>query len=217
YFGFALTFIALGFLRSIYKGLRLLHIYIIFYLSLHLLWPYTTYDRFLMPLLPFLLLFLILELQAIGSRVLKELQVAGQASRKISALFISLALIVMVGIALFSYGSGIQLAVSSLKRLGSRTSENAETIEWVKTNTELSDVLVCENDPVYYLYSGRKATRSSPLREGAIIQTNQLGIDKTILSIISENNAKYLIITWSKSQQEDELDPYERGYKSLIA
>lgn len=200
YFGFAFIFIAAGFIRQLRKGLRLLHIYVMCYLAIHLLWPYSSYDRFLIPLLPFLLLYLVNELETMGSLVRKELKSGGGLVRRISAGFIAIALFVAVGITLYNYGSEIywRLASASLKKVAAPASEDVEAMEWIKTNTDPSDVLVCYRDPLYNLYTGRKATRSSLSRAGDLIQSYESTPDeraKVILRIVTENNARYMIVT----------------------
>src|SRR5262249_22510752 len=54
-----LALIVLGFLRRWRSGPRLPDVYLVFYLSLVIICPYTSYDRYLLPLLPFLLLYMI--------------------------------------------------------------------------------------------------------------------------------------------------------------
>src|SRR5262249_554524 len=50
--------IVMGFWRALSKRARLLHVYVAASLGLYLIWlPDVSYDRFLMPLLPFFLLF----------------------------------------------------------------------------------------------------------------------------------------------------------------
>jgi hypothetical protein len=207
YFGFAFLFIAAGFVRQVRKGVRLLHIYVVCYLAIALPVPYTSYDRYLMPLLPFLLLFLVTEADTLISRVLRELKTGAQLLNQISAGFIGVALVAAVGITLYNYGSGAywRLASSALKKTVRPASEDAEAIEWIKANTSTSDNLVCYRDPLYYLYTGRKGTQSVLIRYGGFIKDFQALIEEreqTIFRIINETNARYLILTSSDFENE---------------
>jgi len=60
-FAMTLIFTIGGFFRFRETGFRLLHAYVAVYLLVHVFWPYAAYDRFLMPLLPWFLLFIIIE------------------------------------------------------------------------------------------------------------------------------------------------------------
>jgi hypothetical protein len=209
--------IAAGFLRHSSRGIRLLHIYLVAYLGLHLLWPYATYNRFLIPLLPFLLLFLITELGVLGIAIRRALGSPSQLAGRISATGLSLILFLLLGFTMYNYGSGMYWSFASMKKIANDASEDEQLITWIDTHTDPSDVLLCERDPIYYLYTGRKATRTSPLKEGQVIEGELSSIDQykeVILNIINENNARYVILTRSKSENEADLN--EKSYSAII-
>ncbi|MEK6321638.1 MAG: hypothetical protein AABN33_08140 [Acidobacteriota bacterium] len=215
YFGFAFLFIAAGFLRGVSKGWPLLHIYIVSYLVLHFFWlPYVSYDRFLIPLLPFLLLFLITEAQRLISLLLKEIRSSRQIIMKMSAAFICFALLVAAGAIIYNYSTGIywQLASAHLSKTPGPAPEDAKAIEWIKANTDVTDVLVCYRDPLYYLYTDRRATRSFPMKAGPLWQRHQ----SLIYRIANENNARYLILTASDFENEYQPDLQRGNFKMLI-
>ena len=56
---FIFGLVCTGFLVHMRAGLRIAHLYIPLYLLQHALWPYASYDRFLVPLLPFICLFFV--------------------------------------------------------------------------------------------------------------------------------------------------------------
>jgi hypothetical protein len=209
--------IAAGFLRHFSCGIRLLHIYIASYLGLHLLWPYATYNRFLISLLPFLLFFLTTEVAALGGSIGRELRSEKKWAERIGAVVLGLILFLLVGVGMYNYGSGIYWSLASMKKIANAASEDALLINWINTHTDLSDVLLCERDPIYYLYTGRKATRLSPLKEGQVVEGGQASVYQyveLIFRIINENNARYLILT--RSDSEDEADLNEQSYRTLI-
>jgi hypothetical protein len=203
YFGFVFLFIAAGLIRQLSKELRLLHIYLISYIALILPWPFKSYSRFLIPILPFLLLFIVTEIEMLISAVLRELSTAGQVIKRISAAFIGLLLLVVISITFYSYSSDIyrSLVSTSLKKVSGPPLEDSEAIEWIKAHTDPSDVIICSRDPMYYLYTGRKATRSFAvnLSEAASFQSQQQGGDEwnQLLRIINESNARYIVFTLS--------------------
>jgi hypothetical protein len=221
YFGFAFLFIAAGFLRQSRQALGLMHVYIISYLVIHLPWPYTSYDRFLLPLLPFLLLFLLIELHAMYALIRKEVEAKGELIRSASAAFIGLALAVSVGVALYNYALGIHrsLALATLTKVAQPAPDDADAIEWIKSHTGPSDVLICYRDPLYYLYTARKAARSSSVREGGSLQSSQAAIEieaHRILRIVEENDGRYIVLTPSDFGLEYQPDSQREALRSFI-
>ena len=221
YFGFAFLFIAAGFLRQSRAGLRLVQIYIVTYLAGHLLWPYTSYDRFLMPLLPFLLLFMLIEVQTMFALIRKVVGERKQLIGRASAAFIGLALAVLVGASLYNYGLGVyrSLSLATLSEVPRPASDDADAIEWIKSHTDPSDVLICYRDPLYYLYTSRKAARSTLVRDGGFLQSSPVGADETekiVFRIMNENKARYLVLTRSDFELEYQPDLERQNYETLL-
>ncbi|MEK6321639.1 MAG: hypothetical protein AABN33_08145 [Acidobacteriota bacterium] len=217
---FVFFLIVAGFLRHISKGLRLLGIYVLSSLALYLFWlPNMAYDRFLMPLLPFLLLFLITELDRLISLARKELTVRGSPVRKLSAVFISFILLASVSIILYSYGSGIFWSLASLKNSASRAAVDNQAISWINAHTDSSDTLICYRDPMYFLYTGHKAARSFPLKEGVSWQEDEPSVEalaKLIFRMMDEANGRYVILTSSDFELEDQPDQHRKTFRKLI-
>jgi hypothetical protein len=198
-----------------------MHIYVVTYLSVHLLWPYTSYDRFLMPLLPFLLLFMLIELQTIFALIRKVFVAQKQLAGRVSAAFIGLALVVLVGAFLYNYGLGLyrSLSLATLRKVPQPASDDAEAIEWIKAHTDPSDVLICYRDPLYYLYTNRKAARSSLVRDGGFLQSSQGNADetaKTVFRIVEDNKARYWVLTPSDFGLERQPDTERQNYQELL-
>ena len=215
YFGFSLLFFASGFYRQMSKGVRLLYLYVICYLVLHLFWlPYVSYDRFLIPLLPFLLLVLLSEFTALTSVLRKQLGPGTDWGQKLGTGFIGLALMVAVGVALYSYATYLysSVASASARKTSGPDASDAEAIDWINTHTDLADVLVCYCDPLYFLYTGRKATRSLPMRAGVTWQAHQM----LIFTIIDESNARYLISTSRDFDNEYQPEEQRESFKTII-
>jgi Dolichyl-phosphate-mannose-protein mannosyltransferase len=201
YLGFVLMFIVAGFVRDVARGWRLLHIYVICHLGFHVVGlPFVSYDRYLAPILPFLLLWLVRELESMASLARATLRLRGQISRKVSAMVIGLAVAGVVAVAAYNYGSSLysSLSAASLRKQVKPTPDDSEAITWISANTDPTDVIICGRDPMYYLYTGRKATRSFPMTGTVYWQDKQ----DLLFRIIDEAKANYLVVTASDFEEE---------------
>ncbi|MEW6130958.1 MAG: hypothetical protein AB1757_28260 [Acidobacteriota bacterium] len=219
HFGFAAVFVIVSFCQTFKKEIRFLHFYILFYLGLHLIWPYRAYDRFLMPLLPFLLLFFIQGIETLTLLVHKELTLGKTTLNKLIAFFLGVMLISILIVGFVNYSKGIGGSLRSSNKLSSSVLEDSESIRWIKNHTEVSDVLVCYHDPLYFMYTGRKATRSTPLKEGGnLVSTNvsETEIGQALFRIIRENHARYLILSSTDFEFENDGELYRTTYRKLI-
>lgn len=217
---FVMTFMFLigGFFRFRHAGIRLLHTYVAVYVLIHILWPYAAYDRFLMPLLPFLLLFLLTEVKLLGLSAQKEFASRGATAKKFSAALISLVLVMLIGFVAYNVIAGIRTLHSSGKEKA-RFLEDQAAIQWLKNNAFGSDVVVCYRDPTYYLYTNLKTIRSISAREGGLTQDSTAAPDeqaRVIFRIIDESNARFLVTTSTDFEQEDQASLQREGLKTLI-
>jgi hypothetical protein len=158
---------------------------------------------------------LIRESVTLFSVLRKQFGSGGDWAKRISAGFIGMALFAVAGIVIFRYGLDLYSSMASVSY--SRTvgpgESDAQTIEWINENTAISDVLVCYGDPLYFLYTGRKSTRSLPMRAGVTWQTHQM----LIFDIINESNARYLISTSKDFENEYQPEQQRESMKALIA
>jgi len=217
----ALLLVVLGFWRTRDRsgGASLVQIYVLLYVVLHLPWPYAAYDRFLMPLLPFLLLFLIRELARIFGLVRAELGPAKGWSQKIAAGFVGLVLLSLCGGMCYAWAAGARGSVSSKKSWDTRTSEDLKAIDWINQHSDPTDVIVCYRDPTYYLYTGLKATRSSMYNLAQVMPGHDSDIgelERQALRIVRENNARYLVLTSTDFELEYHPDDYREAYRRLV-
>src|ERR1041384_1404240 len=219
---FVFVLMAAAFLRLIRggsTGTRLLPIYIAVYLIFHLAWPYNQHDRFLIPILPFLLAFLICELERLMRMVTKELSERESIARMVSAGLIGLALVSITSVGVYNYGLGLARSLVETKRVAAiRQTEDLEAIRWIIANTNPSDVLVCARDPMYYLYTERQATMTSSLTEGGKMDHEAINADERsseIMRIVHENRARYLILTSSELDPQDQGDAYHIAFATL--
>jgi len=172
-----------------------------------------------MPLLPFLLLFLIRELARIFGLVRAELGPAKGWSQKIAAGFVGLVLVALCGGMGFVWAAGARGSVSSKKSWDTRSSEDLEAIDWINQHSESTDVIVCYRDPTYYLYTGLKATRSSTYNLAQVMPNRDSDVgelERQALRIIRENHARYLVRTSTDFELEYRPDDYREAYRGLV-
>jgi hypothetical protein len=221
YFGFVSLFVLAGFIRQMKSGLRLLHLYIICYIPMAAFIPFPSYDRYLMPVLPFILLFVITEAERLSLLIRSELTRNAKAIRKASAVFIVLALLILVCAVLYNHYSETyrRLGSKPFRMTASPAAADAEAIKWINDYANPSDVLICYHDPVYYLYTGRKAERSLPMREWIYWQEDQKSlevIEALIFQIVEQGNGRYLILTSTDYELEDQTGQYRKILDGII-
>lgn len=211
-----LTFITIvtGVLRRFKRGPRLLDLYICIYVILHLVPAGVAYDRYLLPIVPFLLYYIISEAVAVISSVRIGLRSEGSLKR-IGAAVVAFALCAVTVTLIYSNASAIYDSLLSLTNKETKkdrgTAVDMQAIDWVNENTSKSDVLVCYRDPTYYLYTGRKSVISSPLIMFNTVpyqtrKPNQNELRAAFLRLVDESKGNYLILS-----QEDftfESDQY---------
>jgi hypothetical protein len=191
YCGFVLLFVAGGFVRTARIRPGMPHLYIIIYLFIHALWLYTTYDRYLYPLLPFLWYFIIVECAALLKNITNNLRSASWESR-VGAIFISAVLVVFTGLTFYSYTSTTTWAMTTGEKNEAIGPQDTEIIEWIKDHTQPSEIIVCERDVVYYLYTGRKTLRTVLNRDSARTGLNETP-DVLLKRVPHLDRADYLI------------------------
>jgi hypothetical protein len=213
---FSLIFVTIalivgGCLRQAGNRVRFLHIYLIFYLALYMLLPGSAYDRYLIPIVPFLLVFFVTEFDVVMKAIRDRLKSNGKAAGKIGAALAGAVILVSMCLALFSNGAAMYklLGSASFRKVAGPAPEYAAPIDWIISHTNPSDLLVCTLDPMYYLYTGRKATASySLIRINTVpYQSRRPSFDEQteeFLRITRENNGGYLVLSSSDLKYESE-------------
>jgi len=218
----SLTFITIvtGFIRRFKRGPRLLEIYVSLYLLLHLLPAGVAYDRYLLPIVPFLLYYIVSEASAIISSIKAALN-SGKFSKRLGAGSLGFALVVIIGVLLYS---NVSMTYASLASASSANSDqwavDPQAIEWVRENTSQSDILACYRDPLFYLFTGRKAVISSPLILFNTVpyqtrKPSQSEFGTAFLKLVQESNSNYVIL--SRDDFKFESDQYRICLEELIS
>ena len=221
YFGFVSLFVLAGFIRQARQGLRLLHVYMICYIAMAAFVPYPSYDRYLMPLIPFVLLFVVTEAERLILLIRSELVKNGRMIKQASAALIGLALLISVGTILYNHCSEIfrRIGPAPFQKTAGPAAEDGEAIEWITQHTNSSDVLVCYRDPVYFLYTGRKVSRSLPMEEWVDWReerTSMEAVENSVFRTLDRDKGRYLIVTSTDFESEDQTGQYRRVLASII-
>ena len=145
-----------GFVRDARNHIGSLHFFMLFYFGIIVFWVWPP-ERFLLPMMPYLLLFAYKEFCRVCGRVFKQ--------GNVPALF-SLVLAALLGVLMIN---GLLPATrETIKRHAVSVSFPSEQDDWkpiqelmgwVRQNTPEDSILLGNLDPVYYLYTGRKAVR----------------------------------------------------------
>ncbi|MBI1747447.1 MAG: glycosyltransferase family 39 protein [Acidobacteria bacterium] len=214
---FSFGLITLGYIRRWFAGARLPEIYIAFYVGMLALWPYTSYDRFLAPLLPFLLLYLISQIK----RFLPARLSVGSwpTPRAMAALLISVLLIVLGCPVVYWHIRGASNAL--IGRQVYRDLEQIErpVVDWIRRNTKPTDVILSYRDPVMYLWTARQATRSI-LMPGRAFYAGAPPFTgpeiRVIFDLIRDSQAGYLVVTDNDFDLEFYPERMRKGIDKLI-
>ena len=149
-----LIFLVIGFRKSRSLGNGLMHYYIIFYIVLHLFWPYTIYDRILIPILPFLLLFVISGSTDLFRGFLQGIPNQNRLAKTVSLLFICTIFASVIASAVFGLVSGFRDQILRARAVYAAEAQGKhELIDWLKIGKQADDILVSYRDPVYFLYT----------------------------------------------------------------
>jgi hypothetical protein len=196
--------------------------FIFLYLLLILSWPFHPH-RYVLPLIPFLVLFLVMGIQAAEWHSMAR--VVSPWKKQLIAAFLRLPLVLIIALNL----GWISL---NLKRSNDHTTRGwygrqfpygwsgfVETFIWIKQHTGENDVLATAYDPMYYLYTGRRAVRPwfhkpetyfYPYRSPAV----ELGDVETIRGELKLLGVRYLIIDPLYGYAEKEAA--ERLFEELL-
>jgi hypothetical protein len=181
--------------------------------------PGVAYDRFIMPLLPFLLYFVVSEFIRIGSIARAELRSDNALLRQLSGALIILILLAAISVNLGNYGSGIYQSFASVEKSAARAAEDAQAIDWINAHTDPPETLMSYRDPKFFLYTGHKAVRPFPMTEGYSWEEDDASMDKlaqSIFRIVEEADGRYVVVTSSDFELEDRPEQRRKIFNKLI-
>jgi hypothetical protein len=179
----------IGIIRS-FRTRQILPYYLIGYLCVIIVWPWPP-QRFIIPILPFLLSFLFRGIWEMGQKY------RFLSNRK---LLVTISLIVLLGVNLtLVYQAGKTSRAmgypypSSLKEPISWSSYEA-IFHWIKNNTQPDDIIASGLDSMVYLYTGRLAFRPFAMNPLALFyfQDTPPWTMDNLINILRDYQPKYL-------------------------
>jgi hypothetical protein len=199
-FAFLWLVLIAGLISELRKpGRRALPLYVIFYLCTALFWPGFFEWRIFMVVLPFLYYYFYLGFRTVGA-VLQARFFPGhhgwyQKTARYLAITFGAYLIVGSAISAFHHAGRYPPLVPNRPDLTiqQQHADLLETFAWIQYNTPREAVFVCNNDPLLYLYTGRKAMQPSPY-QGWRTFSGQLITPDSVLEVLKESGASYLMI-----------------------
>ena len=210
--------ISLGFVWESWGRLRLLALYVFLYLALCCAYPYLI-DRYFLPVLPFLLLYLFRGFARLGRMPLRGRTAApeqppGRWRASLTVLFFAALMLVY----------SVNLRVLFYNRFLRRAQEKREYAvqEWIRRHTDASDILACYQDPAYYLYTGRRAIRSLVRERSRMMRLYYQtplppSPSPSLLSVMRDLGATYLIMTENDFALEGVPELYRAELKEMVA
>ena len=202
------SLICTGFVRDIREKVRSLHLFMLIYFTIITLWAWPPH-RFILPMIPLLLLFAYKEFSRICRRLFTSVAIQN---------YFSVMLVVLLGIPMI-YGlvirSGETLrrqAVSSF--LPSMYEQYdwkvmKEHLDWIRLNTPEDSILLGNLDPMYYLYTGRKAVRGFSTDQYLTYYSEKpetaSGAAPSLAQRIVKNRINYIIRTPSSYFKDAEI------------
>jgi len=137
-----------GFLRTIRRGLSPAEFLVPISLAIAILWPWWTF-RFIVPLTPFLFVYLIEGASAIDLRVARVV------------------VMTIAGLHLYDHAGYVMHLRSKPNGIGwiARFNEVEETMQWMSTHLEKDAVVATTNPPLVYLHTGHRTITLDTLTE----------------------------------------------------
>jgi hypothetical protein len=178
-----------------------------------LIWPWAP-GRFLIPILPFLIIALYSSIALLLKKALGS---------KISTLTISIFISVFIITNLYftnedanaNKNCNYPIMKHSLDRVKWESFE--KIFEWIKINTSTEDIIAYGIDPMAYLYTGRKAIRPFVTRPSSLFYGDQYpatGNIKDLCLILDFYKVKYLVQTAMPGFGEEE--PFNRLLNEIL-
>jgi hypothetical protein len=73
------------------------------------------------------------------------------------------------------------------------TRDILETYDWIRSNTAMDDIIVCNNESLFYLHTGRQALRPSPY-EGWRVHALEFVTPNTVTTVLAGSHAQYVLL-----------------------
>jgi hypothetical protein len=195
----------MGFVFDARKKPGVLHVFTVLYMVTLLLWAWPP-GRFLLPVYPLVLFYAALG----GLWILRRVAQPRAASVAAAAVVATLAFVA-------AWQSGMQARNATTRGracLGNtcerRWTEFVDVMSWLEDNTPQNATLLGAQDPMLYLYTGRKALRSFESNPVALFYSSDpsrepLGPPARLGERMAASGADYLVMTRRDGSLEDDL------------
>lgn len=167
---------------------RALPLYLVLYLGTSIVWPGFFEWRMFIVILPFLYYFFFRGFRVIGKRF--------RQPKLNQALAIAFGAYLVLGSAISAWqhaGRYPPLAPSLELTAKDQHRELLDAYKWIELNTPRNAVFVCINDPLLYLYTGRKAMQPTAY-EGWRTIAGKLITPESVMEAVRESQAGYIMI-----------------------
>lgn len=199
--GFFLFWIVviLGLLRDLrHSKWNLLPAYFSVYWVSMLVWPGLVEWRLVLVVLPFFYYFVFCAMRIVVGLLKRVVLPTGQTAFNLvrGALIVTLSSYLLIGSAAVSVphaGRYPKLLPSLFLTNEQEQHDITESYQWIRSNTKDTDVFVCSNDPVLFLYTGRHAVQPSPY-QGWRLFKRELVTKESVLDAIRGSHASYVML-----------------------
>ena len=149
-----------GLVRDMSRNTRLLHLFVVFYFATIILWAWPP-DRFVVPMVPFLLMFAHKELSWIFGKIFSSGKLRDYAL-KVPVAFLAVPLIFHLYLVTKVTERNNAASFSFVHSIygQDRWDDTMDLLDWIRGHTPREAVVMGNLDPTIHLYTGRKAVRS---------------------------------------------------------
>jgi hypothetical protein len=201
------SFSLLGFFRDLREGIKSIHLFMLFYYGMLLIWVWPPI-RFVVPIFPFWLFFAYKGIMLVCINISSRARILRIVNEGLVIL-----LCICFGGALYSYTAKIlRIHQVPVPTGSSPTNENydwtgmSSLLTWIRENTPSDSVFLGNLDPTIYLYTGRKAVRgffADPyLLYYSENSDESVGSESDLLGVLITQKVNYIIRAPAESFKE---------------
>jgi hypothetical protein len=194
---------AVGFLASARQGIRVVHLFVGGYVATLLLWSWPP-ARFLLPIYPLFLLFAVLG----GQQVLVRWSLPRMRTAATVAVVVAVAFASGWGSGTVAYYAATKQRACLYEPCGRSWQDYPSVMSWMEGRTPAGAILMGTQDPMLYLYTGRKAVRAFEQDPFLLHYANDpdrqpFGSPEALANRIRESGAEYLVLAHREESLTD--------------
>jgi hypothetical protein len=194
------SFSLLGFFRDLRMGIKSIHIFLLFYYGMLLIWVWPPI-RFVVPIFPFWLFFAYKGIMLACANFSSSARIQRIVNEGLIIL-----LCICLGSSLYLFSSkALRIHQAPVPISNPPTNENynwfgvSSLLAWTSENTPSDSVLLGNLDPTIYLYTGRKAVRGFVADPYLLYYSDKsdqsIGSESDLLGVLITQNVNYIIRT----------------------